>query len=84
LDGKGVFTPFYHPKLCFAGSSTLRLAGCCDVHEPVLSATLDNYLFNLIILLESFTIQQLLPNFSINFQHSLVFDDIFKDSIKMI
>jgi hypothetical protein len=84
LDGKGAFTPFYHPKHCFAGSSTLRLAGCCDVYEPVLSATLDNYLLSFIILLETFAIQQLLPNFSNNFQHSLSFDDLFKGTINMI
>jgi hypothetical protein len=84
LDGKGVFTPFYHPKLCFAGGSTLLLAGCCDVHEPVLSATLDNYLFSFIIPLEAVAIQQLLSNFSINFKLSLAFDNFFKDSISMI
>jgi hypothetical protein len=74
MDGKGVFAPFYHPKLCFAGCSTLRLAGCCDVYEPDLSATLDNYSINFIILLETFTIQQLLSNFSSNFYYSLTFD----------
>jgi hypothetical protein len=78
------FSPFYHPKLCFAGWSTLRLAGCCDVYEPVLSATLDNYLFNFIILLETITIQHLLSNFSIYFQYSLLFEGFFKIAFTVI
>jgi hypothetical protein len=41
------FRSIYHPKQSLCWLEHLASAGCCDVNEPDLSATLDNYLVNM-------------------------------------
>ena len=52
MEAKRGFRPIYHPKQLLCWLKHLACAGCCDVIEPDLSVTLDNYLVNMFIITE--------------------------------
>ena len=52
MEAKRGFRPIYHPKQLLCWLKHLACAGCCDVIEPDLLVTLDNYLVDMFIITE--------------------------------